>query len=242
MTLHTPHTPSASPTQPGPARRTVRALVLTGLTGVTLLVAGCGSNTPVRGTAGGTAGSSPSSSSPSAPGNPTGSDTASGTLGALRVAGAYIPQQASPDVAAAYLTVTNTGDSDDALTGATTPAAPMVTLHDTVGDGGAERMVPLSGVTVPAHQSVEFRVGHRHLMLMNPPSLLRPGQSVPMTLHFATAGDLTLAVPVVGFTGPQDGVRGGTPVPISSAPTDIPETPMPGMPGMGETPSTHVSG
>ena len=233
-------TPRTSHTRPDPARRSirrsVRTVLLTGLAGGTLLLAGCGSDSPSGGTAG-TSASPPRSSSPSGPVSPTRSDTASGALRALRVAGAYIPQQASPDVAVAYLTVTNTGDAGDVLVSVTTPAAPMVMLHETVGSGDTERMVPLGRVAVPAHTTVEFRVGHRHLMLMHPRSMLRQGQSVPMTLHFGTAGALTLTVPVVGFTGPQDGVRNGTPIPASPVPTDTPESPMPGMPDMGGTSS-----
>ena len=58
-------------------------------------------------------------------GDDGGDDTGGGgehCAGALRVRGAYIPQQASESEAAAYFTVTNTGDAPDTLTAVSTPA------------------------------------------------------------------------------------------------------------------------
>ena len=158
-------------------------LVAAGCAG--LLLAGCGS----------------SATAPAAP-TMAPAATGHGAAGAIRVAGAYIPQQASPDVAAAYLDITNTGDTTDALTTVTSPAAPTVSMHDDITTGDGEAMVPLATLAVPAHSSARFTVGHRHLMLMNPPHLLRQGQTVMLSLHFARAGELTMAVPVVGFTAP----------------------------------------
>jgi len=151
-----------------------------------LLLAGCG-----------TSGTAPAAA-------PAGASAATGNAatGAIRVADAYIPQQASPDVAAAYLDITNTGDTTDALTTVTSSAAPTVSMHDNITAGGGQAMVLVGPLAVPAHSSARFTVGHRHLMLMNPPHLLRQGQTVLLSLHFARAGELTVAVPVVGFTAP----------------------------------------
>ena len=163
------------------------ALLLAAAAGA-LLLPGCGS------TAAATSASVPSSQPPAG--------TADGAVGALRVDGAYIPQQASPDVAAAYLRVTNDGSTADALVSASSPAATMVMLHETVAHGDVGSMVPLAALPVPAHASVALTVGSRHLMLMSPPRMLTQGEVVPVTVHFAVAGDLTLMVPVVGFAGP----------------------------------------
>lgn len=142
--------------------------------------------------------------------------------------GAYIPQQASPDVAAAYLRMTNTGSTADTLTGASSPAARMVMLHETVSEGAAEAMVALAALPVPAHGTVAMTVGRRHLMLMNPTTMLEQGARVALTLHFARAGDVTLMVPVVGFTGTQDG-SGPTPAGSAGSAGWLPGTAMTGM-------------
>ncbi len=168
------------------AGRAEPRLTLVAVGGAGLLLAGCASS-----------GTAPAAALPMAP-----AATGHGATGAIRVAGAYIPQQASPDVAAAYLDITNTGDTTDALTTVTSSAAPTVSMHDNITTGGGQAMVPLGSLAVPAHSSVRFTVGHRHLMLMNPPHLLRQGQTVMLSLHFARAGELTVAVPVVGFTAP----------------------------------------
>lgn len=130
--------------------------------------------------------------------------TASGSLGDLTLSGGYIPQQASPDVAAGYLQITNRGGEQDTLLGASTPAAKMVMLHDTVENGGSSTMTPLKELAVPAHQSVGFSVGKKHLMIMGPAHMLKAGETVPLTLRFAKAGTVTLTVPVTALTGPAE--------------------------------------
>ncbi|THJ36331.1 copper chaperone PCu(A)C, partial [Candidatus Frankia alpina] len=109
----------------------------------------------------------------------------------------------------------------DTLTSVTTAAAPMVTLHTTVAHGGAERMEMVSHLAVPAHGTAALTVGHNHLMLMNPVRRLTQRQRVTLALAFAHAGQVRLAVPVVGYSGSTggDGAR--------TAPDG-----MSGMPGM----------
>ena len=169
--------------------RNRQRLIVAAAAGAAVLLVGCGPS-----------GSSPAAARPAAV-----AGTGSGSAGGIRVAGAYIPQQASPDVAAAYLDITNTGPVPDALISATSSAAPMVTMHDNVPAGAGESMVATGTVELPAHATVGFTVGHRHLMLMNPPRPLEQGQRVTLSLHFARAGTLILAVPIVGFTGPGAG-------------------------------------
>ncbi|WP_052710784.1 copper chaperone PCu(A)C [Pseudofrankia sp. DC12] len=186
--------------------RLARRAVPISLLVAALLVAGCAAagsrpTTPNGAAAGprGTAPGIPPATDPAAA-----ADTGSGDLGSLRIRGAYIPQQASPDVAAAYFTIENDGKADDDLISATTPAARSVSLHTTVDHGGAATMVPLTGLTIPAHGTAALTVGHAHLMLVNPVRMLTKGQRVTLTLSFAHAGRLQLVVPVVGFTGPND--------------------------------------
>lgn len=158
---------------------------------------------------------------------------ATGTVGAdlaaLHIRSAYIPEPASPDVAAAYLSITNTGDQADTLLSVTSPDARDVMAHSTVASGaGTESMVPLSATDVPAHETLAFTVGHDHLMLDSPRADLRRGDHVSMTLTFAAAGPVTLQIPVTGLTGPgEDGAPASSPSAAEISGTTV----MPGMDG-----------
>jgi copper(I)-binding protein len=124
--------------------------------------------------------------------------TASATLGSLRITGAYVPQPASPSVAAAYFKVTNAGPADT-LVRVTSDVAAVVNVHESVVNGTTGSMVPLNDLPVPAGGFVALRPGGRHLMLMNPSSL-KEGGFVQLQLTFAHAGAVSIRVPVVPLT------------------------------------------
>jgi copper(I)-binding protein len=98
--------------------------------------------------------------------------------------------------AAAYLTITNNGTAEDRLLGATSPAARKLELHASVEEHGMQHMQPLADVAIPAGGSVELAAGGTHIMLIDIGGPMKPGDEVPLTLHFAHAGDLTINVPV----------------------------------------------
>jgi len=135
-----------------------------------------------------------------ASGDPPAFATASATVGALRVTGGYLPQPASPSVAAAYFTVTNGGSVPDALVSASSDVSSEVGLHDTVSHGSTASMVAISALTVPAHGDAVLTPGGRHLMLMNPTRTLVVGDHVTLHLRFRNAGTVDLRVPVVSLT------------------------------------------
>lgn len=93
---------------------------------------------------------------------------------------------------AGYLTLTNNTADPITITKVTSPQYGAVEMHESVIEDGIARMRPLDSLTVPAHGSVRFEPGARHLML------IRPTESqAGTTLHFL-AGDvpvLTLTVP-----------------------------------------------
>ncbi len=110
----------------------------------------------------------------------------------LSVRDAYIPVPASPDVAAVYLTIRNTGGQADALLSARTDAAPEAMMHR---DNGTT-MIMLTSVPVPAHGQAEFARSDRHIMLDPLRRRLVQGDRVSLTLHFQRSADLTISVPV----------------------------------------------
>ncbi|MEV4255712.1 SCO family protein [Spirillospora sp. NPDC049652] len=116
----------------------------------------------------------------------------------IKVTGAQVRVPSSPDVTAGYLTITNTG-RPDTLTGVDSPAAASVEMHRMTMDGNGMRMEPVTSVPV-GKGTVQFAKGSLHLMLMKPRNL-RLGQDVPLTLHFANAGDVAVTAKVVPVNG-----------------------------------------
>jgi periplasmic copper chaperone A len=106
-----------------------------------------------------------------------------------------------------YLTIHNTGSTDDALTGLATPIAGMPMLHETVVTEGIASMPHAMTVPVPAGQTVALEPGGFHGMLMGLTGALEKGASFPLTLTFQTAGPVTVDVEVLalGSTGPECG-------------------------------------
>ena len=106
------------------------------------------------------------------------------------------PTAASVVNGAAYLTIKNTGKTDDTLTGAETSAAAKAELHESSMEGNVMKMRPLGDVTVPAGGSVAFKPGGKHIMLLGLKAPLMAGQSFSLTLHFKSAGTQTVKVDV----------------------------------------------
>jgi copper(I)-binding protein len=115
----------------------------------------------------------------------------------LAISGGWV--RATPPgvtTAAAYLTITNNGATEDALLGATSPAARALELHANVEEHGIQQMRPLSRISIPAGGHIELAAGGTHIMLIDIASPMKPGEQVPLTLHFANAGDVTIDLPV----------------------------------------------
>lgn len=128
-----------------------------------------------------------------------------GTPGAphLRVVGAYVPEPPSPDVAAAYFTVINTGGSADELTGVTSDVSAETMTHRSTG----QTMEMVRSVPIPAHGRLAFRPGGYHVMLERPERRLRRGDHVTLTLRFRRSAAITVHAPVepIGYPSPEGG-------------------------------------
>ena len=127
------------------------------------------------------------------------------TVGDLTVYDAYIRQPASPDVAAAYLTVRNDGKAADRLSSAYCGAAGKTSVHaDSAamepGDEAASTPLP-----VPANGTVSLTPAKGHIMLENLTGTLRAGDTVSLLLRFDKAGQVLLDVPVISITAPAPG-------------------------------------
>jgi len=107
------------------------------------------------------------------------------------------PTIGSSKNAAAYMTLSNSGDSADTLLAVKSDAADHVTLHESRMDGEIMRMVPVKGgIEVPPHGTVELKPLGLHVMLMGLGKPLKEGEKFPMTLVFAKQGDVKVEVKI----------------------------------------------
>jgi periplasmic copper chaperone A len=109
------------------------------------------------------------------------------------------------DVAAGYLTIKNTGTQPDRLTGASSPVAGKVEVHEMTMENGIMRMRPLSsGLEIKPGQTVELKPNSFHLMLENLKEPIQQGRPFKATLTFAKAGSVDVdfaVVPIGASTG-----------------------------------------
>ena len=99
---------------------------------------------------------------------------------------------------AAYMTLTNTGDTAVTLTGVESPVSMMPMVHKTTTDDeGLSTMGPAGDITIPAGESVALEPGGFHAMLMKLRQPLDAGNTIQVTLLFADGGEVTIPVPVL---------------------------------------------
>ncbi|HEY6749240.1 MAG TPA: copper chaperone PCu(A)C [Mycobacteriales bacterium] len=127
------------------------------------------------------------------------------TVGDLTVYDAYIRQPASPDVAAAYLSVRNDGDTPDRLSSAYCGAATTTTVHADSAAMQAGQEAPATPLAVPAKQVAALTPAKGHIMLDKLTGTLRAGDTVSLLLRFDKAGSVLVDVPVIGITAPAPG-------------------------------------
>ena len=90
-----------------------------------------------------------------------------------------------------YLEIRNDGEADDRLIGVSTPLAEKVELHRSTMEDGIHRMEKVESITVPAGGAVELTPGGLHVMLISLKFMLMAEETVPVTLTFERAGDVT---------------------------------------------------
>ncbi|WP_063784143.1 copper chaperone PCu(A)C [Streptomyces sp. SBT349] len=123
-----------------------------------------------------------------------GGDGASGPE--LSARDAFIPEPATADLAAGFLTVENAGDADDTLTSVTSDLAGTIEMHETVDN----TMRQVDSFTVPAGGALTLARGGNHLMLMDLTGKPTEGETVSIELHFEESEPITLDVPVESAT------------------------------------------
>jgi len=105
---------------------------------------------------------------------------------------------------AIYMMINNKASTPDRLTGAASDVAAQVEVHEMSMDNGIMKMREVAGgLAIPAGGSVTLKPGGYHVMLIGLKKPLAPGDSVPLTLKFEKAGDVSLTVPVKAMDASQ---------------------------------------
>jgi periplasmic copper chaperone A len=111
---------------------------------------------------------------------------------------------------AVYMTLDNKSGSDDRLTGVSSDVAAKLQIHEMSMTNGTMQMREVAGgLAVPAGGEVVLKPGGYHVMLMGLKKPLVVGESFPLTLTFAKAGNLSVNVTVQPLDTKPQGPSGG---------------------------------
>lgn len=117
--------------------------------------------------------------------------------GDLEIAHAWArPSAPGQSEGAVYLTIENTGKAEEALIGASTPAAAKAEVHTMKMSGGMMMMRAAASLPVPPGATLVFAPGGNHIMLLGLKAPLKRGENIALTLTFAHQGKVDIAVPV----------------------------------------------
>jgi copper(I)-binding protein len=118
-------------------------------------------------------------------------------VGNVQIENAYTRSTVPGQMAAGgFMKIENQGSSADQLISASSPVAGEVQLHEMAMDGNVMKMRQVKDIAVPAGGSVELKPGGLHLMFMNIKAPLAAGETVPLKLKFAKAGEVEVKLPV----------------------------------------------
>ncbi len=102
-----------------------------------------------------------------------------------------------------YMVVMNHSQTDDTITGLSTPIADKAEMHRTSNEAGVMRMDPVAELPIKANDAVTFAPNGLHVMLTGLHQPLKLGDSFPLTLNLAKAGAVTVTVDVAAIKGPS---------------------------------------
>jgi len=105
------------------------------------------------------------------------------------------PTPTGRQVTGCYLTLT--ASRDDTLLSVASPASSLAQIHASSMENNMMVMYEMeAGMPLPAGQAVALAPGGNHIMLLGVREPLKAGDTVPLTLTFATAGPVEVEVPV----------------------------------------------
>lgn len=124
----------------------------------------------------------------------TSSDAHEIKLGSLVIHHPWSRQSpAAADVAAGFMTITNTGAQDDRLLKATSEISSSAQIHDMKMVGDVMKMAELpDGIAIPAGATVTLKPKGLHIMFMGLKQQVVEGEEFSGTLTFEKAGTVSV--------------------------------------------------
>lgn len=108
-------------------------------------------------------------------------------------------------VGGGYVTIKNTGDSDDKLIGVESSSAGRAEIHEMAMVNDVMKMRKLDdGIVIPAGQTVELKPGGLHMMFFDVKKPFAEGDKVPVTLIFEKAGKVAVVLSTGAAKGGGD--------------------------------------
>lgn len=115
----------------------------------------------------------------------------------ISVSQAYIPAAPTSAMAhAAYLELKNTGNTPRSLIGVTAKGYAMAHLHQSLEHDGVATMSKLHQLDIAPGQSVLFKPGGLHIMLMRPEKPVALGDGIELELQFSNGETLAVTATV----------------------------------------------
>jgi copper(I)-binding protein len=100
-------------------------------------------------------------------------------------------------VTAGYVTIANTGETDDRLLSVRAEGVAKAEVHrTTTGEGGIMRMRLVAVLEIPAGEKAVFKGGGDHLMLTGIATPLKEDEEILLTLTFEHAGEVAVVARV----------------------------------------------
>ena len=90
---------------------------------------------------------------------------------------------------AAYVTISNDGETPDRLIGASAPDFEAAELHSVTMTEGVMKMFPVEAIEIPAGDTVALEPGGYHIMLFGARKMFKPGDTLPLVLTFEKSGE-----------------------------------------------------
>ena len=99
--------------------------------------------------------------------------------------------------AAGYMIIKNKGSSDDQIVSAHSPMAKKISLHTHLMKKGVMKMRTIDTIDLPAKAHVELKPHGLHFMVTGLSEMALEYKSMPLTLVFKHAGEVTINVPII---------------------------------------------
>ena len=112
---------------------------------------------------------------------------------------------------AAYMTITNNGNTPDKVSCASSEASARCEIHTMTMDNGVMKMRPVEGgLEVAPGVTVTLKPSGLHVMLVDLKHPLEPGKTAEVTLQFEKAGTLKVELPIAPIGAPAPGAAAAT--------------------------------